>query len=173
MCKRVFDYIVRIIKIIYCYFVHPKYEPQNWNDAGTTQLCNNCYNYACNIITNNYAQPGHASGNIYSSINCQEVAEGAISDGLLPVADEEKCKLCSHKVALVIDPDSPVDFHWYRLDKEGNWSHKPGQWSVTNLDNSGNIISDPRTADRGRYSVFCGFFCVPKGTVTISGFGCY
>jgi hypothetical protein len=39
---------------------------------------------------------------------------------------------------------------------------------ATNLDNSGNIITDPRTADRGSYTVFCGCFCVNKAKVVIA-----
>jgi hypothetical protein len=38
------------------------------------------------------------------------------------------------------------------------WTHKPGQTAATNLDNSGNVITDPRTANRGVYTDFCGFF---------------
>ena len=38
------------------------------------------------------------------------------------------------------------DYHWYRLDDNGLWSHKPGSTSATNLDGDGNLISDPRNA---------------------------
>lgn len=177
MCKRVIEYIKRVVieiaKIFgaYCSDVPPEYEPERWNDGGTIQDCNNCYNYACNLQTNTFAQPGYESGSIYSTINCQEVKNGAISDGLKPISSNEECKTCSHRVALVIDPDWP-DFHWYRQDRNGMWSHKPGTWSVRNYDNAGNSISDPRTANRGDYSIFCGFFCVYKGDVKINGYGC-
>ncbi len=146
----------------------PQYEPGKWNDANGVQYTNNCYNYACNLQTNTYAQPGRASGNMYSSIECDEVGDGAESDGLVPVDCDTGCgcRNCCHKVALVIWPG--VDFHWYRLDRNGRWSHKPGGTQATNLDNSGNIITDPRTADRGPYTVFCGCYCVCKGRVTIS-----
>ena len=70
-----------------------------------------------------------------------------------------------HKVALVVAPG--LDFHWYRLDDNGKWSHKPGNTKATNLDNLGNIIDDPRTADRGPYTQFCGCFCVCKCSYTI------
>lgn len=51
------------------------------------------------------------------------------------------------------------DYHWYRqnADENGNfdgtWSHKPGNTEVRNVDNSGNVIYDPRTADRKRESM--------------------
>ncbi len=58
------------------------------------------------------------------------------------------------KVALVIGVYDPVngvyssDYHWYRQNDDGTWSHKPGKFEVTNLDYSGKIIRDPQTADR-------------------------
>ena len=41
---------------------------------------------------------------------------------------------------------SDVDFHWYRLDNTGFWSHKPGSTPVTDVDGAGNKITDPRQA---------------------------
>lgn len=64
-------------------------------------------------------------------------------------------------VALVIAPGD--DFHWYRQDDDGTWSHKPGRTEATNRDNAGRVIHDPRRADRGAYTEFCGCFCVCHG----------
>ncbi len=89
---------------------------------------------------------------------------GAISDGLR-AAGEAPCGGSCNKVALVVAPG--YDFHWYRLDDNGLWSHKPGGTQATNLDKSNNLITDPRTANRGPYTDFCGFFCVCCGRVTI------
>ncbi|MBV9102244.1 MAG: hypothetical protein JO060_01570 [Candidatus Eremiobacteraeota bacterium] len=60
------------------------------------------------------------------------------------------------------------DFHWYRRDRDGTWSHKPGGTEARNVDNSGHIITDPRTADRGPYTQFCGCYCVCAGKVHIA-----
>jgi len=153
----------------------PQYEPAVWNDGGTTQSCNNCYNYGCDIQTNDYAQPGHAHG-VYltppDDLACGPVTAGAVADGLVPTNFGQGCGCsdCHHQVALVIRPNA--DYHWYRKDRDGRWSHKMAWTQATNLDNSGNIITDPRTADRGSYTVFCGCFCVDKSKVTISGYGC-
>lgn len=146
----------------------PQYEPAAWNDADGVQFSNNCYNYACNMQTGTYAQPGSASGNMYGSLVCAEVHAGAVSDGLVPTDCDTGCgcRKCCHQVALVVWPG--VDYHWYRRDRNGRWSHKMGGTPVTNLDNSGNIITDPRTADRGSYSEFCGCHCVCADRVTIS-----
>ena len=143
----------------YCRFFwrYPEYKPEKWNDADGIQYKNNCYNYACNKITNTYAQPGRAAGNMYSALNCTAVTKGAISDNLKTTQSDITCEHCYHKVALVIWLG--WDYHWYRQDKNGKWSHKPGGTQATNLDNSGNLITDPQTADRGLYIEFCGYFC--------------
>ena len=44
-----------------------------------------------------------------------------------------------------------VDYNFYRQDADLTWSYKPGPHLPTNLDNSGNIITDPRTADIAPY----------------------
>lgn len=156
--------IVNVKKLCIFFWKHPIYEPDKWNDGGVIQKKNNCYNYACNVQTNTYAQPGKASGNMYSQFTCPEVSDGAKSDGLIHVA-VGSCKLCCHKVALFVWPG--WDYHWYRQDGSGMWSHKPGETEATNLDNSGNPITDPLTADRGGYTDFCGFFCVCSGKFNI------
>lgn len=144
----------------------PIYEPGWWN-VSTRQPYNNCYNYGTNYRTNTFAQPGRASGAMYSAINCNEVKAGAVADELIdsPGANN-KCPSEGHLVALVVAPG--WDYHWYRKGKDGSWSHKPGSTAVTNLDNSGNTIVDPRNADRGGYSIFCTFMVVKHGHVKIS-----
>lgn len=148
----------------------PVFNPAAWNDNGPIQLNNNCYNYGCDIPTGTYAQPGLAHGITLgpSDMACPPVTAGATADGLVPVGCGEGCgcSRCWHQVALVIWPGR--DYHWYRKDRDGRWSHKMGWTAATNLDNAGNVISDPQTADRGNYSVYCGCFCVDKATVVIA-----
>jgi hypothetical protein len=169
------DFIRRIIEAVVQWISRciPPYEPAIWNNDTYVRRCNNCYNYACNIRTDTFAQPGFGSGNQYQQINCGDVGAGAVADGLAAIPDDGNCgcRDCCHKVALVIAPGPYVtDFHWYRLDRDGKWSHKPGQTAARNTDNSGNLITDPRTADRGPYTVFCGFYCVCKERkLTIGG----
>lgn len=149
----------------------PRYDPGAWNDHNGIQYNNNCYNYACNLQTGTFAQPGRASGHMYQHINCADVGAGAVSDGLVSTDCDIGCgcRDCCHKVALVIAPGPGfVDFHWYRQGPDGMWSHKPGGTEATNLDNSGNPISDPRTADRGAYTIFCGCYCVCSGRAHIN-----
>lgn len=80
-----------------------------------------------------------------------------------------KCPAGYSKIALVIDPMD--DYHFYRQDPNGYWSHKPGSQPVTRLDADGVLILDPKTANRDykttqnkdlNYTLFCDFFCVPR-----------
>ena len=58
------------------------------------------------------------------------------------------------------------DFHWYRLDSDGKWSHKPGITRVSQYDNAGHYITDPRNCSKGSYTFFC-FMSTDKNTVKI------
>jgi hypothetical protein len=151
----------------------PVYEPDWWNNNPQIKGNNNCYNYACNQRTDSFAQPGRGTNKMYTSLSGCTVAAGAISakagaisDALVdtPLANN-KCPAKGHLVALVIWPGA--DFHWYRKGVNTLWSHKPGSTSVTNLDNSGAVITDPRTANRGSYTQFCTFMNVLPGHACI------
>lgn len=144
-----------------------------WNDGGARQFNNNCYNYATNYRTDTFAQPGKAAGQQYTSLSGCAVAagqrsalDGAIADALIntPLANN-KCPQKGHLVALVIAPG--FDFHWYRKGNNGRWSHKPGSTAARLTDNAGNIITDPRTANRGMYTQFCTFMQVIHGHIKI------
>ena len=135
----------------------PSYTPAFWNDGGTVQFGNNCYNYSNNKRTDTFAQPGEAAGAKWTSLQCGNVRTAAIADGLKSVAGPNLCPKRECTLALVVDPGS--DYHWYRRDKNGMWTHKPGGTPATNLDNSSNPINNPETADRGGYTDFCGYMC--------------
>ena len=146
----------------------PLYEPQKWNNDQRALMCNNCYNYACDKRTDNFAQPGYASTGSGPTLTCSGVVQKAQSDGLDYLgATDKACTGCTHKVALVVAPAQ--DFHWYRQDRNNMWSHKPGQTPAKDTDESGNKISSPETANRGIYTSFCGYFCVDKKVVSIAG----
>lgn len=143
---------------------YPMYEPSSWNGGSMTM--NNCYNYANNKRTNTFAQPGRASGQTAIGMSCAVVHAAAVRDGLEPITDPYDP---SYKtaVALVVAPGE--DYHWYRRDAYGAWSHKPGQTAATNLDNSGSPINDPQYADRGPYTDFCGYFRLWSDSVQAGG----
>lgn len=152
----------------------PPYNPAFWNDPSIVG-CNNCYNYGCNKRTDTFAQPGYAHG-VSHSTNCPTVSSAAQADGLAVTNIDKKCRGCTHIVALVIAPGE--DYHWYRLDDTGRWSHKMASWPVSDRDGSGNLINNPETADRRvfngpdfirDYSIFCVYFCVDRNNVVIDG----
>jgi hypothetical protein len=151
--------LVGIAAVLHACCGTPSYTPSFWNDDPAVRWNNNCYNYSNNKRTDTFAQPGRASGITLTSanMNCADVAPAAIADGI-EAAPSGPCSCCHVRIALVIAPG--WDYHWYRLDADGMWTHKPGPGAATNLDNSNNPISNPETADRGPYTVFCGYFCV-------------
>lgn len=145
----------------------PLYEPQWWNDGGQKQGNNNCYNYSTNYRSDTFAQPGLAAGAEYTALTCASVRPAAIADDLIDAPSaNNRCPKEGHLVALVIAPG--WDFHWYRKGRNGYWSHKPGGTPATNVDNSGQLIPDPRTADRGPYTNFCTFMIVMHGHIKIT-----
>ena len=76
---------------------------------------------------------------------------------------DAKIKKGNWKVALVLALG--LDYHWYRQNTDGTWSHKQGSGPVTNLDGdgiNGHLITDIKTADRGIYTVLIGYFEVGK-----------
>jgi hypothetical protein len=53
-----------------------------------------------------------------------------------------------YKAALLIAKTNGMyDYHFARMDSNGFWSHKPGATPVSNVDASGNLITDAKTAD--------------------------
>lgn len=167
----------------------PDYNPSIWNDSFHI-VRNNCYGYACDILgetsSTTKQQPGRAHGvevPFGISVTCSNIGTAAQADGLALATSEKQCEGCTHLVALVIAPgggrsnSKPLvnDYHWYRLDSSGSWSNKPGWNPATNVDASGNTISNPETADRRYegtdyildYNTFCTYYCVDKDIVVI------
>lgn len=145
-----------------------EYEPELWNYQPVMEGTN-CYAYAFNTQvypnTNDliYMQPGfaHREFNIddindliilWQPVNFENTINKVNQDAInveftfVPISKYAKCAPGTYKVALVIDND--VDFHWYRQNPDGTWSHKLGNSAVTNLDASGNIIYDPELCDK-------------------------
>jgi hypothetical protein len=60
-----------------------------------------------------------------------------------------------------VDYSDPGDYHWYRLDKGGRWSHKPGWKKVQRTDKSGKAFPTSQYAKHG-YSEFIGYYYVKK-----------
>lgn len=142
-----------------CIIANTAYNPGFWN-VPAVQPHNNCYNYAMNFKSNTFAQPGRITGHMYTAFTCASVGNAAAWDGC-----KNTCSGSNKNVALVIWPSN--DFHWYRKNAEGFWSHKPGGTAVRNTDNAGVLINGtsktPFNCNRGPYTVFCGYLFSPTG----------
>ena len=161
----------------------PRYRPGRYNKYKGIQESLNCYAYAvdyrrlprsCTLKScpKSYPQPGRARGypewSEVKGKRCPDIIARIIGD--IPDAKmttfTEKCQGKNRKIAVVVDPDQ--DYHFYRQDSDGYWSHKPGATKVTRLDTSGRPIYDPFLAARDNkasnlnYEQFCGYMCVPS-----------
>lgn len=171
----------------------PVYEPDKWNDEGAYQNTNNCYSYAADDyrihLYDGLPRPGVAGGQYATySPTCTLLMYNAELDGFeacnKPVAGspiesdctgydcDKPCPGGQYKVMLFRDPagEPLAEYHFYRQDQGGCWSHKRGHTAVTNLDSEGNLIGDPRTAKKNypeaTYDDPCGCLCVKRGTET-------
>ena len=149
----------------------PNYRPEEWNNP-RYQYTNNCYSYACDLKIDGKdipgrifkLQPGQFSGTYEpvpaGGFTCELIMSRAQADGLYVTSTEKDCQCKYHKVALIVGPN---DYHWYRLDSNGYWSHKPGSYPVTNLYENGDLINNPETAKWSYiYTKFCSYMCAPS-----------
>jgi hypothetical protein len=132
-----------------------------WNDSSHVTL-NNCYDYAANYRSNTFAQPGRECGHTFTSLDCTNIPNAIRCDGWF-----DACQPANNlTVVLVIWPGS--DFHFYRMCQNGIWCHKPGQTPARNYDNSGNIITNPLTCDRGPYTTVCGYWYADNSKIFVT-----
>ena len=149
------------------------YNPKKWNDNRNIKLNHNCYAYAIGKIRpklKNKPQPGYFAnypGLYNSDYKCNTFYERIMKDN--PTAYlttfNEPCKKGFHKIYLAIDQKKhDKDYHFYRQDDSGYWSHKPGRQDVVNYDANGKKIKNPEKANRNykyyQYKNSCGFLCV-------------
>ena len=174
-----------------------QYSPSSWTSYA--QNCCNCYAYALNNQvypgTNSLwfkQQMGYYKGSSYTYTTLTETnistavandydaynSNFDVSYVFRKIGRYDVCPAGTYKVALVA---SDSDYHWYRQDSDGLWSHKRGLNPVERTDYSGNLIIDPYIADRGTYTEFLGYYAVTpwnnmfcqNGTVTCYYWGMY
>lgn len=152
----------------------PKYNPKIWNRKNNKiQEYNNCYSYAMRDLKLNQKtkqQPGALCNSMkplkkkkYSCNGLIKRVQCDYPDTIL-LNKNEDCPCDYYKVALFLDKSGKKkDYHFYKENKEGFWSHKPGKTKVTNLDSSGKIITNPNFANRKykkyNYNENCGILC--------------
>ncbi len=140
------------------------------------QLASNCYAYAANDADNPMGVQSHpgffATGKELDqtqALDAGAVIKGMEADGFIPLDKKpDGPSKDFYIVALAIDPNQrDQDFHYYRMDADGTWSHKIGTYPATNLDAQGHVIIDLETADRHgldghNYSILSGYFYAPR-----------
>lgn len=146
----------------------PDYQPDKWVE---NQTYNNCYAYALDNlkVRHRKPQPAEQPSPIYTCQHLKQWIDRDLIDqtgrkySLLAGQNEQLCPKGHHQIYLVHNED---DYHFYRLDSDGLWSHKPGSSEVTRLDGNGELITNPSMASHNynnfNYDRQCGFLCVPK-----------
>lgn len=131
-----------------------QFDTEKWNMEG--RKCNNCYSYAGDNYNeiNNYGlvQPGAASGLLYADLTVESITEAVIRDGGYKKPNFFNKlgfgKRGYYEVYLVVDnTGSAKDYHWYRKNKGGYWSHKPGRTPISFYDADGSLIRNPAKAN--------------------------
>ena len=162
----------------------PKYDVKLWN-SDKYKKYNNCYSYALNepdpklTVKRN---PGMSSNlvknnNIHTCGYFQKLLKNDYPN-MVKTSNYKYCPCDKdyRMISMVIaDGNTPFvgdkndDYHFYRLDNNNKWSHKPGSKFVSNIDADGKIINDPKYAnhnyqqnDKGsnNYNNFCGYYCI-------------
>jgi len=161
----------------------PRWEPQKWR--GLMEDINNCYAYAVNDCRDRgysqFPQPGGKAGlslEDHKRRNAQQLVRCAELDGLQRAFVPE-AKPGHYLVALAVTRKGngygkPDDYHWWRQDNDGFWSHKLASYEPKRMDEDGEMIRNPRTCNRGDYRLFIGYFYVPEGglkveTINVNG----
>ena len=159
-------------------------ETEPWNNDNHIKF-NNCYSYALNEPDSNLKEkryPGQSSNtkrneSIYT---CEYYEQLLKSDNPHIVKtnnfNECPCDKPYHMISMVIadnttpyEEDDGDDFHFYRLDNNNKWSHKPGSRKVSYIDANNKEVIDPAYAEHNyslidgeskNYNNFCGYYCI-------------
>lgn len=160
-------------------FYELEWEPYLW--TGDIEKNINCYGYILNNQTNpitnelyKFQQPGeYANKKIeIDNLTEEQIISYVKSDFKMyslfknkefifsEIGRNQKCAKGNYKVCLRIRKDyNPYpDYHWYRQDQDGYWSHKIGDSPVSRLDSNGRLIKDPSLASTNNYDTFVGYF---------------
>lgn len=168
----------------------PPFRPNRYNKNRLVQETHNCWAYGMNVLDPaqltqcvgkpvgcqlTYHQPGgtqHRASNLHTATgrSCPTVERLMRLDvpDIRRTTFKARCPRGTSKIAMVVHPGE--DYHFYRQDADGMWSHKDGANKVKRFDADGLPIMDPQTASRNyrprgsflNYKDFCGYYCVPR-----------
>ena len=154
----------------------PKFDAKKWNDNLKIKKTHNCYAYMLDIINEDFKQkpqPGYASGYSYLSDDdiraCDRMFERIKADNpsTIRTSSQKRCPPGYRKGYMAVDPgdvsERGTDYHFYRLDSSGYWSHKPGATNAKIDNSNGKKIIEPhkisRASNSHNYKKSCGYFC--------------
>lgn len=146
----------------------PEWNPKKWND---NQRFNNCYAYAMNdhVEDRHLRSSKSIPGDEKTFYTCSGIMEGIKSEipNMYVTTFSDQCDKGFTKIyAAVSDENEENDFHFWRQDSDGMWSHKPGSSSPRRVDGDLKPILNPDTSNRNgtkrNYNIGCGFFCIPR-----------
>jgi hypothetical protein len=167
----------------------PIFDPNTYNGDKAIQHSHNCFAYAMNVRDKKKIErcrqenscrfhvPGKTKGHSDFTGNMGKTCSDVIGRTMADVPNaylsdfSTKCQEGYSKIGVVVDQEN--DLHYYRQDKDGWWSHKPGARAVTRKDATGANIYAPHRASRFyppenkddtglNYSSFCSYMCVPR-----------
>jgi hypothetical protein len=169
----------------------PPYDPLRYNGNPLIKDSHNCWSYSMNVIdpaqvmqcANDktgtceplYHQPGgtkNRSGILeYEDARTCKTIEGLMRTDVPDIRRttfKARCPAGTSKIAMAVHPGE--DYHFYRQDSDGWWSHKDGSNRAKRFDADRKPIFNPATAARDyrsqgsdlNYKDFCGFYCVPR-----------
>ena len=165
------------------------YDAVKWNENALVQRSHNCFSYAfddvrasnvkrCRAKGKDSCRPVWPQPNVPRELvrsrrdrfQCNIMHRELTEQTGVEVGNRfTACPPGSYKISLVLATGS--NYHFYRQDDSGYWSHKDGGTPAMRLDASGNVIVDPQTADRKYkrldYDTFCGYYCARPDDVTI------
>lgn len=146
------------------------YEPDRWN---RNPKKHNCFAYALDAegtagrslrtlqpgdfagITPRLAQPLYTCDEVHARLMADARALG--EESIRAVRPDQTCPEGTYRVALAVDPER--DFHFYRQDPDGGWSHKIGGDPAHRVAEGDPRCAAPRFSSF-QYDQFCNFYCV-------------
>lgn len=157
----------------------PPFDEKKWNNPEVKDN-HNCYAYAVDTINKNFhykPQPGYAarmSGVPDEQYACMAFLKRLKKDlpSMYLIDFNSPCIKGFYKTFMAIDNKiEDPDYHFWRMDDDGLWSHKPGATKISKVDASGNKIINPLHSNRNfknyQYNKPCFFFCVNPKLVSI------
>lgn len=156
---------------------HPHTLCSDFTEAAAPYLANrnlykhtNCYSYALGLTEHGKGYPGQIAHDPLKSPRGLRKEDMSVQtlralltqgDGLRYVVEKD---LLAYKEQALIAAfvQAGQDCHFFRRHKDGLWSHQGGHGGkITNEDDYGFIIQDPRRAVIRGYDEFVGYFALP------------